>query len=125
MDKDRAIKHYEHLHLFLQQQIDHVVGEQRNDGNMASDVVDTNVDIQNKAAIYKKCYNCDFSEIPKKQHTCPQCKSNVTKAQLQSMGIDDIGNSLEGIAPVPKHSKKVRVLIGEKDVDNDVAMQML
>ena len=89
IDKDDDIKdlHYRHVTQFLQQELDIVAKEQKKKDDVYVDSVDTNLQTQKYATLYKRCYNCPFTQIPKKKHNCPQCKANVTKSKLQSMGL--------------------------------------
>ena len=91
--------HYElHLYPFLQKEIQAVVAEQieSNVGDCI-DVIDQNVIKQRREELYKKCYQCNFDEIPKAKHTCPMCKANVTKTKMKSMGITENGTIEESI----------------------------
>ena len=90
-DQDKEVKetHYMHLIAFLEKEIQLVAEEQSSDNK---DHIDRQVALQRKALIYKSCYNCNFEEIPKLTHTCPMCQTNVTKAKMKAMGLDDNGH---------------------------------
>ena len=99
IDKAEDIKetHYTHLHTFLAEEIKIVVEEQNNIATTYCDVIDEKVKKKVMNEKYKKCYNCQFEEIPKTKHTCPKCKVSVTKGKMKSMGLDANGMVDESI----------------------------
>ena len=113
VDKDKHVKdtHYRHLHVYMHKIIQNVVSEQTEDeADTYTDKIDELVAIQRKQLTHKRCYQCNFEDIPKTKHTCPKCKANVTKSKMKSMGIDENGNAI-----VPKtiavQAKEYRVRV--------------
>ena len=123
-DKNKDVKdmHYKHLHAFLQKQIDIVKCEQQ-----AHEGIKDNVDIEVQRVehekLFKKCYNCGFTEIPRKKHTCTQCKSSLTKGKLQSLGLDNIGNSLIEERKKTSAPNEKTIIIEKKIDDGTYAIQ--
>jgi len=66
-----------------------VVSKHNKVGDSYQDSVDNNVERERYAEMYKKWYNCQFTKIPQKKHTCLQCKANVIKSKLRAMRIDE------------------------------------
>ena len=87
--------HYRHLHGFLEEQLAVVVAEQKRIGDIISDDVDINVERKKHDELFKTCYSCGFSQIPRKKHTCTHCKASVTKGKMHSLGLDNVGNPME------------------------------
>ena len=104
IDKTDEVRnaHHLHLHAFLDKQIAIVAAEQNTEDNVSHDKIDTNVEVQRKAAIYKTCYNCGHSEIPKSKHKCPTCGTSLTKAAINAHRMDQAnvdGTSAESSKP--------------------------
>lgn len=94
IDQNKVHKetHYAHLSAFLEAKIKEVASQQTSHGTSCHDLIDDEVQKTEKALLYKKCYNCNFAEVPKSKHTCPRCRVNLTKAKLKSLGLEDDGS---------------------------------
>ena len=121
IDQDEELKqtHYDHLNAFLENEIKIVTEEQSLNNE---DQIDRKVALQRKAQKYKCCYKCSFDEIPKLKHTCPMCQTNVTKAKMKAMGLDDNENALTSHTHKRVLEEEIRVHVrrstGEKRPQN-------
>ena len=112
LDQETDVKetHYFHLKHFLSEQIQKVFEEQVKRDGKFEDNIDSLVIKKKNAVLYKKCYNCNFAEIPKSKYTCPHCKVNITKGKMKSMGLDANGMPDESIVATPEE-KEYRVFV--------------
>ena len=82
---------YRDLTWLLEEQLA-VVSEQKRIGDtIISDDVDINVE---KKIVFKTCYSCGFIQLPRKDN-CTQCKADVTKGKMHSLGLNNVGNYME------------------------------
>ena len=117
IDLDDNVKelHYHHLHDFLESQIELVVSQQTLQADTYHDYIDEEVAQHKRAAIFKKCHNCSFDEVPKKKLTCPNCKASLTKATLKAMGVEDSETQQQQPTTAHRTPKEKRVILVKKD----------
>ena len=96
IDQDNDIQdtHFSHLTAFLNREID-IVRKEQVEGTTEGtfdDSIDAMVTEAKQSEIYKKCYNCNYKDVPKSKHSCPQCGVKVTKSMFAAMNLDELGN---------------------------------
>ena len=92
LDQRQDIKksHWEFLYPYLDKMLNFVSSEQEqietDDDNetVFNDPVDEKVKQQNKDQLFKKCYRCGFTDVPRSKRNCTQCKYNINKGKIEA-----------------------------------------
>ena len=108
------------MYRFIQKEIQIVAAEQmQHESGNFEDKIDHNVACDERARLFKKCYNCNFQNVPKARHTCPECKVNLTKSMMRSLGLDETGNEItSGSSSSNKRPKEFKVTVNVSESSN-------